>query len=229
MATYKYYLGLDMGTNSVGWAVTDANYNLLKAKGKDLWGIREFNEASTAVERRTHRISRRRRQREQVRIGLLKDYFHDAIYEVDPDFFHRLTNSKYHMEDKDAEVRYKNNIFNDDNYTDKDYFNQYPTIYHLRRELLENTDKHDVRLVFLALLNMFKHRGHFLNSGLGENSGENNISNAYLELTSLLSELTPYNLNETIDCKKIEDLLSSKDMSRTRKAEGLAQILGDQL
>lgn len=226
MATYKYYLGLDMGTNSVGWAVTDANYNLLKAKGKDLWGIREFNEASTAVERRTHRISRRRRQREQVRIGLLKDYFHDAIYEVDPDFFHRLTNSKYHMEDKDAEVRYKNNIFNDDNYTDKDYFNQYPTIYHLRRELLENTDKHDVRLVFLALLNMFKHRGHFLNSGLGENSGENNISNAYLELTSLLSELTPYNLNETIDCKKIEDLLSSKDMSRTRKAEGLAQILG---
>lgn len=226
MATFKYYLGLDMGTNSVGWAVTDANYNLLKAKGKDLWGIREFNEASTAVERRTHRISRRRRQREQVRIGLLKDYFHDAIYEVDPDFFHRLTNSKYHMEDKDAEVRYKNNIFNDDNYTDKDYFNQYPTIYHLRRELLENTDKHDVRLVFLALLNMFKHRGHFLNSGLGENSGENNISNAYLELTSLLSELTPYNLNETIDCKKIEDLLSSKDMSRTRKAEGLAQILG---
>lgn len=226
MAAFKYYLGLDMGTNSVGWAVTDPNYNLLKVKGKDLWGIREFNEASTAVERRTHRISRRRRQREQVRIGLLKDYFHDAIYEVDSDFFQRLENSKYHLEDKDTEVRYKNNIFNDDNYTDKDYFKQYPTIYHLRKELIENPDKHDVRLVFLALLNMFKHRGHFLNSGLGENSGENNISNAYLELTSLLSELTPYNLNETIDCKKIEDLLSSKDMSRTRKAEGLAQILG---
>lgn len=53
MAAFKYYLGLDMGTNSVGWAVTDPNYNLFKAKGKDLWGIREFNEASTAVERRT--------------------------------------------------------------------------------------------------------------------------------------------------------------------------------
>ena len=35
MAAFKYYLGLDMGTNSVGWAVTDPNYNLLKAKGKD--------------------------------------------------------------------------------------------------------------------------------------------------------------------------------------------------
>ena len=226
MAAFKYYLGLDMGTNSVGWAVTDPNYNLLKAKGKDLWGIREFNEASTAVERRTHRISRRRRQREQVRIGLLKDYFHDAIGEVDPDFFQRLANSKYHLEDKDTEVRYKNNVFNDDDYTDKDYFDQYPTIYHLRKELIESTDKHDVRLVFLALLNMFKHRGHFLNSGLGENSGENNINNAYLELTNLLSEFTQYNLNETIDGKKIEDLLSRRDMSRTRKAEGLAEILG---
>ena len=226
MAAFKYYLGLDMGTNSVGWAVTDPNYNLFKAKGKDLWGIREFNEASTAVERRTHRISRRRRQREQVRIGLLKDYFHDAIGEVDPDFFQRLANSKYHLEDKDTEVRYKNNVFNDDDYTDKDYFDQYPTIYHLRKELIESTDKHDVRLVFLALLNMFKHRGHFLNSGLGENGGENNINNAYLELTNLLSEFTQYNLNETIDGKKIEDLLSRRDMSRTRKAEGLAEILG---
>lgn len=189
MTAFKYYLGLDMGTNSVGWAATDPEYRLLKAKGKDLWGIREFNEASGAVERRTHRISRRRKQREQVRIGILKDYFHDAICEVDPSFFQRLENSKYHEEDKDVEVRYKNNIFNDSNYTDKDYFNEYPTIYHLRNELISSTEKHDVRLVFLALLNMFKHRGHFLNAGLGENNGESNIDNAYFELTELLSEL----------------------------------------
>ncbi len=139
MTAFKYYLGLDMGTNSVGWAATDPEYRLLKAKGKDLWGIREFNEASGAVERRTHRISRRRRQREQVRIGILKDYFHDAICEVDPSFFRRLENSKYHEEDKDVEVRYKNNIFNDGNYTDKDYFNEYPTIYHLRNELIRSS------------------------------------------------------------------------------------------
>lgn len=34
----KYYIGLDVGTNSVGWAVTDEFYNILRAKGKDLWG-----------------------------------------------------------------------------------------------------------------------------------------------------------------------------------------------
>lgn len=34
MTAFKYYLGLDMGTNSVGWAATDPEYRLLKAKGK---------------------------------------------------------------------------------------------------------------------------------------------------------------------------------------------------
>lgn len=50
MTAFKYYLGLDMGTNSVGWAATDPGYRLLKAKGKDLWGIREFNEACGTVQ-----------------------------------------------------------------------------------------------------------------------------------------------------------------------------------
>ena len=44
----EYYLGLDMGTNSVGWAVTDDAYNLIRFKGKDMWGIREFDEANPA-------------------------------------------------------------------------------------------------------------------------------------------------------------------------------------
>ena len=41
----KYYLGLDMGTSSLGWAVTDQEYHLIRAKGKDLWGVRLFPEA----------------------------------------------------------------------------------------------------------------------------------------------------------------------------------------
>ena len=71
----KYYLGLDMGTNSVGWAVTDEKYNILRISGKDMWGVREFDEAKTSVERRMHRTGRRGRQREQARVGLLKAIF----------------------------------------------------------------------------------------------------------------------------------------------------------
>ena len=163
----EYYLGLDMGTNSVGWAVTDLQYRLMRGKGKDMWGIREFEEAETAVTRRTNRVSRRRRQREQVRNGYLREYFADAVNEVDQNFFQRLDNSKYYQEDKDEDVSSKNGIFDDPDYQDKDYYQEYPTIFHLRKELLENNNApYDIRLVYLALLNMFKHRGHFLNSSL---------------------------------------------------------------
>lgn len=30
----EYYLGLDMGTGSVGWAVTDSEYHVLRKHGK---------------------------------------------------------------------------------------------------------------------------------------------------------------------------------------------------
>ena len=52
----KYYIGLDMGTSSLGWAVTDDKYRLLRKKGKDMWGVRLFDEADTAAARRTNRL-----------------------------------------------------------------------------------------------------------------------------------------------------------------------------
>ena len=33
-----YYVGLDMGTGSVGWAVTDESYQILRRHGKAMWG-----------------------------------------------------------------------------------------------------------------------------------------------------------------------------------------------
>lgn len=46
----EYYIGLDMGTGSVGWAVTDPTYNIIKRHGKALWGICLFESAKTAEE-----------------------------------------------------------------------------------------------------------------------------------------------------------------------------------
>lgn len=59
----KFYIGTDIGTNSVGVACTDENYNLLRAKGKDCWAVRLFDEAETAEKRRTYRTNRRRLDR----------------------------------------------------------------------------------------------------------------------------------------------------------------------
>ncbi len=163
----NYYLGLDMGTSSVGWAVTDENYNLMRKKGKDLWGVRLFKEAKTSAERRVKRTSRRRLQREKARIGYLKELFADEINKVDAGFYQRMEDSKFISDDKT--VHQKFTLFSDTNYTDEDYYNDYPTIFHLRKKLIESDDEYDVRMVFLALLNMYKHRGHFLNANLSDN------------------------------------------------------------
>ena len=62
-----YYLGLDIGTSSVGWAVTDSEYNILSYRRKALWGIHLFEEGKTAEERRQHRCARRRLTRRKQR------------------------------------------------------------------------------------------------------------------------------------------------------------------
>lgn len=225
MDTQKYYLGLDMGTSSVGWAVTDQSYRLIRKKGKDLWGIREFETAETSAKRRMYRTGRRRLQREAVRKGYLKLYFEQAIAKVDPYFFQRLENSKYHCEDKDEEVRTPNGIFNDPDYTDRDYFDKYPTIFHLREELIKNPQPHDVRLVYLAILNIFKHRGHFLNSGLSDLGSLTDIQETYDSFCSLLQENHDISF-PGIDAERLKEILGDNSISRTKKAENAAALFG---
>ena len=105
----KYYLGLDIGTNSVGWAVTDESYNLCRFRGKDMWGIRLFEAAETAQERRLKRSGRRRLKRRAQRIKLLQEIFAEEIAKIDKSFFIRLNESKLHLEDKS--VKEKHTLF----------------------------------------------------------------------------------------------------------------------
>ena len=162
----EYYLGLDIGTGSVGWAVTDKAYQLCRKHGKDLWGIRLFETANTAKERRLFRCNRRRLDRQNRRIQLLQEIFAEEITKIDAGFFWRLKESKYVPEDKRdldgnvPELPYM--LFVDKNYTDKEFHKEYPTIYHLRKKLMEEDTIKDIRLVYLALHHIIKHRGHFL-------------------------------------------------------------------
>lgn len=156
----EWYLGLDMGTNSLGWAVTDTAYQVIKKNGKALWGIRLFDEGHTAEERRLFRTARRRTQRRSRRIDLLQELFAEAVAEKDPGFFQRMNDSRYLPEDK--HVQQRNALFCDPGFTDKDYYKAYPTIYHLRQALMTEDGPFDVRLVYLAVHHIIKHRGHFL-------------------------------------------------------------------
>ena len=210
----KYYIGLDIGTSSVGWAVTDERYHILRKKGKDLWGVRLFEEAQTAAERRGFRTARRRRNREKARIAYLKEIFAPAINEKDPGFFQRLDDSKFYMEDKHAQQPFA--LFADIGYTDVNYHKDYPTIFHLRKDLIESCEPHDVRLVYLAILNMFKHRGHFLNPNLDD--GEiGNLSDLMIEFGVLYAECFDKAFPQPEDMTQMESVLSDRSLTASAK------------
>ena len=160
MKREDYYIGIDAGTNSVGWAVTDEEYKLIKKNGKTLWGVRLFEEASTAEKRRLARVARRNGDRRAFRQSLLRELFSEEIAKIDPAFYLRLDESKFWEDDKRVPSRYC--LFADQNFNDRDYHKQYPTIYHLRNELMHSTESHDIRLLYLAIAHLIKHRGHFL-------------------------------------------------------------------
>lgn len=156
----NYYLGLDIGSNSVGYAVTDENYEIMKFHGEPAWGVTLFDEASLSVERRAFRTARRRLDRRQQRVQFVRELFAKEIGKVDPNFFKRLEASALYRDETDASFC----IFNHLDYTDKEYYEKYPTIHHLICELMQNTEPHDVRLVYLACAWLVAHRGHFLSN-----------------------------------------------------------------
>ncbi len=155
-----YIIGLDIGTNSVGWAVTDSHYNLLHFKKKDLWGVRLFKGADTAKARRVFRSTRRIYRRRHNRLKWLNEIFSKELYRVDKSFLTRMNSSWISKKDK-TRKRDKYNLFIDENFTDSEYYKKYPTIFHLRKRLIEDTSKADIRLVYLAIHNIIKYRGNF--------------------------------------------------------------------
>ena len=156
----NYNIGLDIGTTSVGWAVVDdENYKIIRKGNKALWGVRLFEEAKTAEERRNFRSTRRRYDRRRYRIKLLQEEFNDEINKVDKDFFQKLQESKYNETDVSNK---KIKLSKEEKELIKKYNDNYKTIYHLRDRLIKDSSKEDIRLVYLAIHHIIKYRGNFL-------------------------------------------------------------------
>ena len=198
----NYYLGLDIGTNSVGYAVTDEHFNLLKYKGEPMWGSHVFEEGKQCADRRAYRTARRRLDRRQQRVYLTQQIFAKAISKIDERFFIRLKESSLFREDTSGRDTYI--FFQDEKYTDKDYHQDYPTIHHLIKELMQETKPHDVRLVYLAVAWLMSHRGHFLSEVNKDNISELlDFDSIYGNFMELFSE-QPWVCN---DKEKFKDIL----------------------
>ena len=223
-----YYVGFDIGTKSVGWAVTDEGYSILKKNGKALWGARQFPEAQKAVERRGFRIARRRLERREQRLTQLRDIFAKAVAAVDPAFFQRMEESRFWADDKrpDGEGRPlgRYTLFADSDYCDRDYHHEFPTIYHLRRALMFEDRPFDVRLVYLAVHHILKKRGHFLFDG---------VTLEDVTFESCMAALGDYLRDEhslafaLADAQAFAGALTDRSLNASRKRAALIAAAGD--
>lgn len=225
----KYNIGLDIGTTSVGWAVTELdNQKIIRKGNKALWGVRLFEEANTAEQRRIARGTRRRYDRRRERIRLLQEEFKNEINKVDTKFYQKLQESKYVEKDK---INKTIILPKEEQEQIKEYQNKYKTIYHLRNKLINSQEKEDIRLVYLAIHHIIKYRGNFLYQNSNFNINNLNIREKLIELFDLISnnihELNiPDNYKDIINLDLIEKALldTSKNDSKEKLKELLKEI-----
>ena len=201
MEKKTYFLGLDIGTDSTGYAVTDESYALQYYHGERMWGAHLFDAAQPAADRRMHRTARRRLDRSQWRVRLLRELFSSAIAPIDSKFFIRIDDAWKFRDDK-RDTTNANAIFNDVGFTDKEYYKLYPTIHHLIMALIEGSAKPDPRLLYLACAWLMKHRGHFFSDVNVDNISKlSDPLSLYEDLRGLLEEKSATTEDEEDDAE----------------------------
>lgn len=223
-----YNIGLDLGTGSVGWAVTSIDGELLTQNDKPAWGSRVFPSGETAADTRLKRGQRRRYERRRWRLDLLQRFFEDDMAVVDPAFFIRLKQARLLREDRDESCRdYHSPLFISGE-AERDYYKRFPTIYHLRAWLMTTEKKADLREVYLALHNIVKHRGNFLhqdNPNLSATAAnmEESVERLCLELEDRCAAL---DIPCACDAASIRQVFEDPSLARAGKSESVSKLFG---
>ncbi|WP_296124669.1 type II CRISPR RNA-guided endonuclease Cas9 [uncultured Streptococcus sp.] len=227
--TKPYSIGLDIGTNSVGWAVITDSYKVpskkMKVLGntskkyvkKNLLGALLFESGITAEGRRLKRTARRRYTRRRNRILYLQEIFSTEMAKIDESFFQRLDDS-FLVPDEKRDSKYP--IFGN-LVKEKTYHDEFPTIYHLRKYLADSSKKADLRLVYLALAHMIKYRGHFLIEG-DFNSRNNDIKKNFQDFLDTYNAIFESDLSLE-NSKQLEEIVKDK-ISKSAKKDRLLKL-----
>ncbi len=117
-------------------------------------------------------------------------------------------------------------LFNGD-YTDADYYKNYPTIYHLRKHLMESEQKEDIRLVYLALHNIVKCRGNFIHQDNKNLSASNaNADSAVDDFVHAIDDFCEIaDINVGVDETMLRKALSDTSLYRSAKEEAIKACL----
>ncbi len=213
----EYYVGLDIGTDSVGYAVTDEQYQLIKFKGEPMWGSHLFDAAKGCAERRAFRTARRRLDRRQQRVLLVDEIIAPEIAKVDEHFYIRKKQSALYKEDRE----YPNEIslyFNEKEYNDSRYYKDFPTIHHLLWTLMQKWEKkYDIRLLNIAIDYLVAHRGHFLSE-----VGTDNIDRV-MDFRTIYDEFINCFDDDDETRAKPWDTIDAEEFGKILKLKGIKQ------
>ncbi|GAB6093572.1 type II CRISPR RNA-guided endonuclease Cas9 [Furfurilactobacillus curtus] len=218
-----YSVGLDIGTGSVGWAAIDDDYRLKRAKGNHLLGVRLFDSAETAEERRLFRSTRRRLSRRRWRLKLLRDMFAPELAKVDENFLERSKYSWVHPTDEhNPQVNEAAGVANGALFgstaADSAFYHDYPTIYHLRQALMQDSKQHDLREIYLAIHHAVKYRGHFLREGEISAADSFDVANLVQLLTTFVEQMMP-EFSVTFDAIKLSAILTNDKLGNSGRVE----------
>lgn len=222
MKADSFYVGLDIGTNSVGWAVTDTNLDLVKARKQNFWGTRKFDDGNTAEVRRSYRSSRRRLDRRKQRINLLQQFFEGEIKKVDSEFFNKMDLSWVSPNDEEN-VKAADFVFGPEQNEDKDlYYSKFPTIWHLRKYLVNyDLGPIDIRWVYLALHHIIKYRGNFLYTNSEFKNSESAIEDQFDLLVTYLNETYMAGIDVESFMENVKAALTDSTKSLAEKKDQL--------
>lgn len=160
----NYKIGLDIGTNSVGWACIGDGNAIVRHNGKLMWGSRLFDEAESKKNRRGFRATRRRLYRRRGRLNELNRIVKPEMDKVDPEFFNKMNESFLVREDRNWSLQFfgnkeeRNKLMYIKDENNKAY---QKNIYLIRKECMQDKQV-DFRLVYLCLHHIMKYRGNFL-------------------------------------------------------------------
>ena len=249
----RYHLGLDIGTNSIGWTAIDDHFSLLRVKGKNAIGVRTFKEGETAADRRGFRTARRRLSRRRWRLQFLDEFFAPYLAEVDPNFLARLKQSDISAKDPAKNQEFMGKLLFPDQEAASDG-NGYPTliqmrkempaekaadfpvfnIYQLRYALMNEKRKFDLREIYLAVHHIVKYRGNFLNNTSVDKFKADQIdfNKSFETLNDLfrqVQQIAPFQ----IDLTKVDELgkllldTKQKKLDRQKAAAKLLPLIED--
>lgn len=214
MKNKEYILSLNVSTNKVGWTCILPDNRILKYNNKLAFGVHEFREAQTAEERRNSRTNRRLKARRKKRLQLTQEVFEPILQVQYPDFL--KLDSTYRWQNNSSFYHNLHSVLTDLGVN----ITEYPTMYHVRHDLMTTTEKRDLRLIFIAVYNLIKYRGHFHYKGQWGQNNAAELNNYWAELLASYEELTPLPLTlDSASYKELDQIISSDGNNKSKVAQ----------